>query len=272
MATRMMGFLGAPEQFDPTNDDWTLYSERFEHFVKANDIKDEQKLHFLLSLVGAQTYRLLTNLVAPQKPGELTYDQAKEKLKGHFKPKPIKIAERFRFYKRQQQQGESMADYVAELRRLATTCEFGGFLDEALLDKFVCGLRKESIQRKLLTGSELTLTKALQIAQGMEAAEKDSKEIQATPVDPAQVHSLPQRTKQQCYRCLGTGHAPSLCRFKSLRCNKCKKIGHIARACKTPTTQTVSTLIPTTSTQWTRKQTRERETLKDSSSGCVRGD
>ena len=70
----------------------------------------------------------------------ITYTEVKQKLTAHFKPKPITIAERFRFYKRQQRQGESMADYIAELRRLATTCEFGAFLDDALRDKLVCGL------------------------------------------------------------------------------------------------------------------------------------
>ena len=172
--------------------------------------------------------------MAPKKPGELTYDETKEKLRAHFKPKPIKIAERFRFYKRQQQQAEMMAEYVAELRRLATTCEFAAFLDEALLDKFVCGMRKESIQRKLLSEADLTLTKALEIAQGMEAAEKDAKEIQATPVEQPQVHAIPQQQKLPCHRCLGTGHTADRCRFRTLRCNKCRKVGHIARACKTP--------------------------------------
>ena len=144
MATRTTTYLGAPEPFDPASNDWSLYLQRFEHFLLANEIKDEQKLHLLLALVGAQTFRLLTNLVSPLKPGELTYAEVKEKLSAHFKPKPIKIAERFRFYKRQQEQGENMADYMAELRRLASTCEFGTFLDEALLDKFVCGLPEDS--------------------------------------------------------------------------------------------------------------------------------
>ena len=80
-----------------------------------------KKLHLLLGLVGTQTFWLLTNLVAPKKPGELMYDEVKEKVTAHFKPKLIMIAKRFRFYKRQQRQGESMAEYIAELRRLATT-------------------------------------------------------------------------------------------------------------------------------------------------------
>lgn len=130
-----------------------------------------------------------------------------------------------------------MADYMAELRRLASTCEFGTFLDEALLDKFVCGLWKESIQHRLLAKADLTLKKATELAQVMEAAEKDSKEIKASPSDQSQVHNVLQQQKTQCHRCPGTGRSAALCRFKSLRCNKCKKIGHIARACRTQTTQ-----------------------------------
>ena len=61
MATRM-GFLGAPEQFDPSSDDWTLYSERFEHFVKANDITDEQKLHLLLVAMSDRKWGVVRNV------------------------------------------------------------------------------------------------------------------------------------------------------------------------------------------------------------------
>ena len=103
MTTRMPTYLGAPEPFHPAGDDWSLYIERFE------------------------TYQLLTNLMAPTKPGEHTYAQVKEKLTAHLEPKTIKIVERFRFYKRQQQLNEQMADYIAELCRLATTCKFGTF-------------------------------------------------------------------------------------------------------------------------------------------------
>ena len=47
------------------------------------------------------------NLVAPKKPGELSYKEICEQLEKHFSLKPIKIAERFRFYSRQQQSKET---------------------------------------------------------------------------------------------------------------------------------------------------------------------
>ena len=53
---------------------------------------------------------------------------------------------------------ETIAEYVAELRRLASRCEFGvEYRDDALRDRLVCGLRSGSIQKKLLTTADLSL-------------------------------------------------------------------------------------------------------------------
>ena len=78
--------------------------------------------------------------MAPKLPKEKTFDELVAALKGHFEPKPLVIAERFYFHRRAQAEGESIKEYMAELRRLTTHCEFGAFLDEALRDRLVCGL------------------------------------------------------------------------------------------------------------------------------------
>ena len=61
------------------------------------------------------------------------------------------IAECFNFHRRSQQTGESAKYFAAELRRLTIHCNFGNHLDEALGDRFVCGLNTEMIQKQLLT-------------------------------------------------------------------------------------------------------------------------
>ena len=66
---------------------------------------------------------------------------------------------------------------MAELRR---HCAFGTYLNEALRDRLVCGFRSESIQRRLLAEKDLTLSKAVEIAQGMEAAENNAKSLKGT--------------------------------------------------------------------------------------------
>ena len=71
--------------------------------------------------------------------------------------------------------GETITEYVAELRRLAATCEFGEFLNDALRDRLVCGQRNESVQKRLLSEANLTFSKALKLAQSMELADKTLK-------------------------------------------------------------------------------------------------
>lgn len=75
---------------------------------------------------------------------------------------------------------ETVLDYAAELRRLAITCEFGDFLDDALQDGFVVGLRNEQIQKSLLTEDGLNMARAVEIAQAKEAASRDTKNIRGT--------------------------------------------------------------------------------------------
>ena len=55
-----------------------------------------------------------------------------------------------------------MTEYDAALRKLAVTREFEAYLEEALRDRLVCGLRREAIQRRPWNS-----------AQGMEAADHD---------------------------------------------------------------------------------------------------
>jgi hypothetical protein len=94
-------------------------------------------------------------------------------LQKHYDPKPLVIAERCTFYKHIQASGEAI---VAELRQLVITCDFGTFLDDALGD---CGLRNEIIQKRLLTESDLTFAKAIDIALCLTSAERNAKSMKA---------------------------------------------------------------------------------------------
>ena len=96
-------------------------------------------------------------------------------LKRHYQPKVVVLAERFKFFKRQQREGESIAVYLCELRQLAKYCEFGDSLQTALCDQLVCELNSEALQRKLMAEADLTLERALQISQAFEAARQETR-------------------------------------------------------------------------------------------------
>ena len=155
----------------------------------------------LLSIVGGKIYSLLSELLsdhlAPDKPSSKTFTGALQK---HFEPKPVIIAERFQFHRRNQAANESVAEYEAELRRLATHCAFGNYLGEAIRDRIVCGLCSESIQKRLLAETELTLSKTLEIAKGMEAADRNAQKLKGAEGTSFRVSEVSVGTNS-CYRC-----------------------------------------------------------------------
>ena len=174
-----MTTIGKIESFDETKENWETYVERVEQFFLANDIDDDHKVPTLLSLIGGKTYTLLRDLLAPETPATKSFQQIVTTLQEHLSPKPLEIAERFRFYEKNQQEGESILSYVAELRKLATHCNFGGNLNEALRDRVVCGLWNMQIQKRLLSEAKLKYSKAVEIAVAMETAIRDASELQS---------------------------------------------------------------------------------------------
>ncbi|MCG8032935.1 MAG: DDE-type integrase/transposase/recombinase [Candidatus Thiodiazotropha taylori] len=237
----MAGYIGKIEPYDEGIEKWSSYQERLEEYFAVNEIANEKKVSALLTLLGGKTYSLLRNLTAPDRPSTKSYDDLTALLKNHLSPKPLIIAERFRFHKRNQHDGETVTQYLAELRKLAEYCNFGTNLNDSLRDRFVCGLRAENIQKRLLSEADLTLKKALDMGVAMETAAKDATELQSTQHE-ATVHKVSKgrrselRLKQKspkkpCYRCNGTNHTPDKCKFRDETCHACSKKGHIKRAC-----------------------------------------
>ena len=137
--------VGRLTEFDPRNDSITAYVERVNLYFMANEVADGKKVAVFLSAIGPKTYALLRNLTTPAAPAEKSFTQIVEILKGHYEPKPLVIAEHFNFHRRTQHARESVTNFAAELQRLTIHCEFGAHLDEALRDRFVCGLGNETI-------------------------------------------------------------------------------------------------------------------------------
>ena len=237
----IMTAIGKIESFHDTKENWETYVERVEQFFLANDIDDDHKVPTLLSLIGGKTYTLPRDLLAPEKPASKSFQQIVTTLQEHLSPKPLEIAERFRFYKRNQHEGESILFYVAELRNLATHCNFGGNLNEALRDRLVCGLRNMQIQKRLLSEAKLKYSKAVEIVVAMETAIRDASELQSEFNPVPHVDKLTESNKTTrakpaatpyCYRCGGNTHMAHICFYKDQTCHHCGKQGHIQRVCR----------------------------------------
>ncbi|KAG0438096.1 hypothetical protein HPB47_017146 [Ixodes persulcatus] len=69
--------------------------------------------------------------------------------------------------------------FVVELNKLAATCEFGAFLEEALRERRIAGLQAGTIRCRLLAmpDTEVTWDHACSIATATEAAAQDKKNM-----------------------------------------------------------------------------------------------
>ena len=58
--------------------------------------------------------------IAPSKPTELAYDEIVTRVKEHYNPIPVVTVQRYKFNSRVRQPEESVANFVAALRHLAS--------------------------------------------------------------------------------------------------------------------------------------------------------
>ena len=108
--------IGCITEFKPDNEKIEVYLERVQLFFEVNGINKEKQVPVLLTVIGSTNYALLSNLVSPGKPKDKMFTQLAELLRSHFDPKPLVIAERFHFHRRDQAPGKSISNYVTELR------------------------------------------------------------------------------------------------------------------------------------------------------------
>ncbi|KAG0445540.1 hypothetical protein HPB47_014129 [Ixodes persulcatus] len=84
-----------------------------------------------MSLIGPKTYALLKFLTAPERQSSKSFEEFRQLLRNHLSPKPSVIGERPKFHRRSQTEDEPISEFVAEIRRLAQTREFGNLMSHS---------------------------------------------------------------------------------------------------------------------------------------------
>ena len=206
------------DYFDPKVDTIDEYKEIFDFYCVAHAIEAGRQKALFLTQMGQTAYT--PTLVSPTPLAELTLDQIMEKLTSHYKPDTVEIAERFKFFKHMQGEKDEVTEYM---RKLAKTCNFGDYLNTALRDQLVCGLKDSRIQQELLCKKGLTLETALEKARAMEAVAKEVLTLHsgASPAQAAEdgdTHAI-RKEEAKCYRCGSAGHLAPGCPHKIKCCN-----------------------------------------------------
>lgn len=158
------------EPFNPAKMKWPRWVDRLEMAFQLFDIPDSRRLAILLHYMGPESYDIVADALAPAKPLSRTFDEIVKLLENHYSPNAPEIKAVFKFMSRKQGDArpfETAEEFLGALRKLAEGCNFGPYLEKALRNQFVFGLRNKTTQSKLLEMHGLTLAKAREVvAQG----------------------------------------------------------------------------------------------------------
>ena len=157
-------------------------------------------------------------------------------LAKHFKPTPSVIVERFKFHSCFRKQGESVSTFVAELHSLSEYCNFGDTLEVMIRDRLVCVINDNGIQRRLLAEQDLTYKKTVELAQSLETAMQNMKDLKTKKDEVVDVHKMFKKktelmtVRKVCYRCGNRGYIVAKCKVnKEVICHRCGKSGHLQK-------------------------------------------
>lgn len=209
--------------------------------------------------MGEEAYKVLKNLCDPHLPSQKSYDDLCLLLKGQFSKRVSVFRERTEFYELKQLEGESVNQWFVWIKNKASNCNFGAQLDTMIKDKFVTSLRKGPILDRVSEEEHTrSLTEIIETARKKEAAMLVNRNEYATGnnyINKVNTNKLPYRQESRksaqsnqksnkkptdaremevkCRHCGLNNHDFAQCKYKKYKCNKCRKVGHLARVCQT---------------------------------------
>lgn len=191
--SRKVGTIGNIEPYTPGTN-FFAYSRRVKNYFKTNRIGEDEQTSAFITLGGQELYELLMSLTTPILPDDKTFNQLIEILETYFEPQRNQRMQRYKFYKAVQEEGETVSDFIVRLKVLSKSCDFAKLLPsnlnianlatvqqhllgEMLLDRFIFGLRSESIRNNLMKQKDINFENACEEAINIELLSEDQREM-----------------------------------------------------------------------------------------------
>ena len=86
---------------------------------------DMQITYNFIATCGLRALEIITNIVAPREIHDMLFSDVCIAIEGYLEPRAkLIVAERANFYECKQNAGEPVAQFVANLRKAAQSCDF----------------------------------------------------------------------------------------------------------------------------------------------------
>ena len=200
-----------PLDLDSSNvsDAWRKWRQRFELFSLASGLISKGEgiqAATLLHVVGPDTLEVYNTFSWEDADDKSKVAKILEKFEAYCVPRKNITWERHVFNTRNQRDGETIDQYVTDLKTKAQTCEFKDLKDSLIRDRIVCGIHCDKTRSRLLREPDLTLQKAIDICRANETTSSQMKSFTNDQTnDLPAIHGIRSQNKQvqklYCDRC-----------------------------------------------------------------------
>ena len=185
-ALKMSGSLAA---------EWKRFRSQWQNYETAADLANattKKRAAVFLACVGTEAYELYQTMQFASEEASKEIDNVIEAFERHCVGETNVTYERYEFNRRVQEPAERFDNFLAAIRRLVRTCEYGTLEESILRDRIVMGIRDDATRRKMLQTRKLTLEMAIDICKSSEAASRQLKAI----ASPDEVNAMKTESKQ----------------------------------------------------------------------------
>ncbi|XP_068687738.1 uncharacterized protein [Montipora foliosa] len=171
--------LSPPEPLDLSggniSENWKKFKQKFTNYKKET----ATRVATLLTVIGNDTIDVFNTITWDVEGDDTKIEKVLQKFEEHCEPKKNVSYERYKFFSRAQESGETIDQYVTVLRKLSETCEFGTLRNSLIKDRIVLGVSNCKTRKRLLRVQKLTLEKALDVVRSPEMTEKQLQELES---------------------------------------------------------------------------------------------
>ena len=172
-------------------------------------------------MIGEEANELYNTFQFVTEEDRIKFDVLKSKFEEYVNPRKNTVFERYRFWEYKQQEGETIDQFITELKTRARSFEFDVQHDSMIRDRIVFGVSDTRLKERLLREtSDLTLEKAASLCTAAEVSENQLKELNSSETKP--VHAVKSKSKQKPWK------KPR--QQQDFNCNKCGT-KHLSKAC-----------------------------------------
>ena len=164
-------------------DNWDRFQDHFEHWSIMQGWRDEgaakphRELAALCIAMDEEARQKLKYDVQMTDEERKVPATVMAKMRALYNPCKNVIFERFLFNSATQKPTETVSAFITRLRELAATCEYGNLQDSLIRDRLVVGIADKTVQKKLFSNAQLTLTQAIADAITSEATDKQNAQV-----------------------------------------------------------------------------------------------